>query len=186
MIAASQTRVLSHLILVLLLPSPKRCRYLSYWKEGIQRTMELLNEQEFKDDSETNPYNESSTKPVDFLLYQEEDLEKKKIFFQVPKTMPLPNPALKDAAGSSITKACNLSELPTSFMRKMLVYKSGAVKLKVGDHLYNVTGGLDCSFSQDVVAMDTEEKHCFNIGEVNKHAIIAPDINSILENLKDL
>nr|GEW49942.1 hypothetical protein [Tanacetum cinerariifolium] len=101
----------------------------------------------------------------------EEDLEKKLIFFQVPKTMLLPKPALKDAAGSSITKA---------------LYKSGAVKLKVGDHLYNVTGGLDCSFSQDVVAMNTEEKQCCNIGEVNKRAIIASDINSILENLKDL
>nr|GEW87953.1 DNA-directed RNA polymerase III subunit RPC4 [Tanacetum cinerariifolium] len=49
-----------------------------------------------------------------------------------------------------------------------------------------VTGGLDCSFSQDVVAMNTEEKHCCNIREANKRAIIAPDINSILENLKDL
>ncbi|GJU14360.1 hypothetical protein Tco_1142326 [Tanacetum coccineum] len=49
-----------------------------------------------------------------------------------------------------------------------------------------VSGGLDCSFAQDAVAMNTEEKHCFNIGEVNKRAIIATDINSILDNLKDL
>nr|GFC63869.1 DNA-directed RNA polymerase III subunit RPC4 [Tanacetum cinerariifolium] len=105
----------------------------------------------------------------------EEDLEKKLIFFQVPKTMPVPKPQLKDAAGSSIAKACNFNEIPTSFIGKMLVYKSGAVKLKIGDHLYN-----------DVVSMNTEEKHCRNIGEVNKHAIIAPDINSILEHLKDL
>nr|GEX50827.1 serine/threonine/dual specificity protein kinase, catalytic domain-containing protein [Tanacetum cinerariifolium] len=49
-----------------------------------------------------------------------------------------------------------------------------------------VTGGLDCSFSQDVVAMNNIEKHCCNIGEVNKRAIITPDIDSILENLKDL
>ncbi|GKB89949.1 DNA-directed RNA polymerase III subunit RPC4, partial [Tanacetum coccineum] len=147
---------------------------------------ELLNELEFKDDSETNPYNESSTKPADELGLMDEDLEKKLIFFQVPKTMPLPKPPLKDAAGSSITKACNFNELPTSFMGKMLVYKNGAVKLKVGDHLYNVSGGLDCSFAQDVVAMNTEEKHCCNIGEVNKRAIIAPDINSILDDLKAL
>lgn len=162
----------------------------------------LLDEQEFKDDSETNAYNESSTKPADELGLMEEDLEKKLIFFQIPKTMPLPKqsgrmegasgdastskPPLKDATGSSITKACNFNELPTSFMGKMLVYKNGAVKLKLGDHLYNVSGGLDCSFAQDVVAMNTEEKHCCNIGEVNKRAIIAPDISSILDNLKDL
>ncbi|GJT39475.1 DNA-directed RNA polymerase III subunit RPC4 [Tanacetum coccineum] len=147
---------------------------------------ELLNELEFKDDSETNPYNESSMKPADELGLMDEDLEKNLIFFQVPKTMPLPKPPLKDAAVSSITKACNFNEHPTSFMGKMLVYKIGAVKLKVGDHLYNVSGGLDCSFAQDVVAMNTEEKHCCNIGEVNKRAIIAPDINSILDDLKAL
>lgn len=36
-------------------------------------------------------------------------------------------------------KACTLQELPAGNMGKMLVYKSGAIKLKLGDILYNVS-----------------------------------------------
>lgn len=40
---------------------------------------------------------------------------------------------------ASIEKSCRLEELPSGFMGKMLVYKSGAVKLKLGDTLYDVS-----------------------------------------------
>ncbi|XP_071742415.1 uncharacterized protein [Rutidosis leptorrhynchoides] len=166
---------------------------------------ELLDEQEFKEDSETNAYIESSLKPAEELGLMEEDLEKKLILMQLPPALPLPKESVKTEGGDGIasgsnssvnsnnnttgglfSKGCSLNELPAGFMGKMLVYKSGAVKLKLGDHLYNVTGGLDCTFAQDVVAINTQEKHCCNIGELNKRAIVTPDIDSILENIKDL
>lgn len=40
---------------------------------------------------------------------------------------------------SSPTKGCSLEDLPAGYMGKMLVYKSGAVKLKLGDTLYDVS-----------------------------------------------
>ncbi|KAL4589429.1 hypothetical protein LXL04_002336 [Taraxacum kok-saghyz] len=149
---------------------------------------ELLDEEEFKDDSETNVYNESSLKPAEELGLFEEDLEKKLIFMQLPATMPIPNQSVKKEGGSSKPlknnlKASSLNELPSGKMGKMLVYKSGAVKLKLGDHLYNVSGGLDCSFAQDLVTMNTEEEYCCTVGELNKRAIITPDIESVLENM---
>lgn len=154
---------------------------------------EVLDEQEFNEDSETNVYNESSLKPAEELgLLEEEDLEKKLVFIQLPATMPIPNQAVKTegvgTASSSkplknASKACSLNEIPAGKMGKMLVYKSGAVKLKLGDHLYNVSGGLDCSFAQDLVCMNTEEKYCCTIGELNKRAIITPDIESVLDNM---
>ncbi|KAK9060833.1 hypothetical protein SSX86_021539 [Deinandra increscens subsp. villosa] len=159
---------------------------------------ELLDEQEFKEDSETSAYNESSFKPAEELGLMEEDLEKKLIFIQLPPALPLPKQSVKTEGGGSASrskplkdteqpsKGCNLNELPAGVMGKMLVYKSGAVKLKLGDHLYNVYGGLDCSFAQDVVAIHTEEKSCCNIGELNKRAIITPDIDSILDSINDL
>lgn len=150
---------------------------------------ELLDEQEFTEDSETNAYNESSLKPAEELGLLEEDLERKLVFFQLPATMPLPNQSVKNEGSSSkplknASKACNLSELPSGLMGKMLVYKSGVVKLKLGDHLYNVSGGLDCSFAQDLAAMNTKEKYCCNVGELNKRAIITPDIESVLDNME--
>lgn len=38
-----------------------------------------------------------------------------------------------------IKKPCRLDELPSGFMGKMMVYKSGAIKLKLGDMLYDVS-----------------------------------------------
>lgn len=74
-------------------------------------------------------------------------MEKKLIFIQLPPTMPLPKQSVKsEGDGSSKPlkdteppKGVNLNELPAGVMGKMLVYKSGAVKLKLGDHLYNVS-----------------------------------------------
>nr|XP_043632583.1 DNA-directed RNA polymerase III subunit RPC4-like [Erigeron canadensis]XP_043632584.1 DNA-directed RNA polymerase III subunit RPC4-like [Erigeron canadensis]XP_043632585.1 DNA-directed RNA polymerase III subunit RPC4-like [Erigeron canadensis] len=156
---------------------------------------ELLDEQEFKEDPEANAYDESSVKPAEELGLMEEELEKRMIFIQLPPTLPLPKQSMHvegassskplNNTGSSL-KGSNLNELPVGFMGKMLVYKSGAVKLKLGDHLYNVSGGLDCTFAQDVVAINTEDKHCCNVGELKKRAIITPDIDFILDNMKDL
>lgn len=36
-------------------------------------------------------------------------------------------------------KPCNLESLPAGLMGKMLVYRNGAVKLKIGDTLYDVS-----------------------------------------------
>lgn len=40
---------------------------------------------------------------------------------------------------NTTNKACSLQELPAGSMGKMLVYKSGAIKLKLGDILYDVS-----------------------------------------------
>lgn len=49
-----------------------------------------------------------------------------------------------------------------------------------------VTPGMDCMFAQDVVAINAAEKHCCVVGEINKRAVLTPDIDSILNNLADL
>lgn len=45
---------------------------------------------------------------------------------------------------------------------------------------------MGCVFGQDVVAINTEEKHCCIVGELNKHATVTPDIDSILDSMSDL
>lgn len=41
--------------------------------------------------------------------------------------------------GGVLNKGCGLEELQGGYMGKMLVYKSGAIKLKLGDVLYDVS-----------------------------------------------
>lgn len=49
-----------------------------------------------------------------------------------------------------------------------------------------VSSGMACGFSQDVVAVNSAEKQCCIVGEPNKRAIITPDLDSILESVEDL
>jgi len=118
------------------------------------------------------------------------------LFFQFPKTLPLPRQAYADADTNMNmnTKSmgdnrkrqldsihgCALKELPGGFMGKLLVFKSGKVKMRLGDLLFDVSAGSNCIFPQEVVAINTREKHCCGIGEIGKLATITPDINSLL------
>ncbi|XP_031109976.1 uncharacterized protein LOC116014117 isoform X1 [Ipomoea triloba] len=82
---------------------------------------------------------------------------------------------------SSPNKGCSLEELPGGYMGKMLVYKSGAVKLKLGNILYDVSPGVGCSSAQEVVAINTVDKTCCKLGGIYKHAVVIPDIDSLLD-----
>ena len=49
-----------------------------------------------------------------------------------------------------------------------------------------VNPGLSCVFAQDVVAVNTAEKQCCVVGELNKRAVLTPDVDSVLNSLADL
>ncbi|KAF9613368.1 hypothetical protein IFM89_007446 [Coptis chinensis] len=152
----------------------------------------LLDEEEFGEASATFDYDESYVNPAEELGLMDGGAEERILFLQLPASLPFVkrsasaegnemanNSKASKAAGRS-EKGCTLEELPPGLMGKLLVYKSGAVKLKLGDHLYDVSPGSDCIFSQDVIAVNTEEKHFCVVGELNKHAVVIPDLDSFL------
>lgn len=49
-----------------------------------------------------------------------------------------------------------------------------------------VAPGLSCLFAQDVVAVNTAEKQCCVVGELDKRAVLTPDVDSVLNSLADL
>lgn len=72
-------------------------------------------------------------------------------FFKLPPSLPLLKRSTSrkgkekvetdsslDSGGVS-KKGCSLEELPGGYLGKMLVYRSGAIKLKLGDTLYDVS-----------------------------------------------
>ncbi|CAN4095105.1 unnamed protein product [Withania somnifera] len=46
-----------------------------------------------------------------------------------------------------------------------------------------VSPGVECSFAQDVVAINTAEKQCCQLGELGKRAVVTPDVDFLLNNL---
>lgn len=81
------------------------------------------------------------------------------LFFQLPTTLPLPRQGDRTAETETETDTnvnaksmgdtrkrrldpihgCGLKELPGGFMGKILVYKSGKVKMTLGDVLFDVS-----------------------------------------------
>ncbi|XP_078179809.1 uncharacterized protein LOC144573902 [Carex rostrata] len=129
------------------------------------------------------------------------------IFFQLPAVLPLSKPdmgdsslrgAKKDTEASSsrcakkdmgpsssrgAKKGCKLRELSAGYMGKLLVCKSGKVKMKFGENLFDVYPGSECKFSQDVAVVGLKEKQCCVIGQLRKErAIVIPDVDSMLDS----
>lgn len=142
---------------------------------------ETLDEEEF---GELSSYDETTINPALDLGLMEENSEPKLLFLQLPKTIPTKKQSSSSTGPAE--KACGLNDLQAGFMGKMLVYKSGKVKLKLGDTLYDVTPGSDCGFAQEVVAINVKEKQCCSVGELNKRAVVTPDVDSILDSFADL
>lgn len=88
--------------------------------------------------------------------------------------------------GFGLNKGRNLENLPKGCLGKLLVYKSGAIKWKIGEVIYDVAAGVGCNFAQDVVAMNTAEKHACILREVGKRAVVTPNIDSLLDSNLDL
>lgn len=74
------------------------------------------------------------------------------LFFQLPASLPsseISGAAAADAErgkgvgsgeGAIAKKRCTLEDLPPGLMGKMLVYRSGVVKMKLGNALFDVSG----------------------------------------------
>ncbi|KAL0410429.1 UNVERIFIED_CONTAM: hypothetical protein Slati_3632600 [Sesamum latifolium] len=159
---------------------------------------ELLDEEEFAEDPQNSTYDDSAANSALELGLLDENMEDTIFFLQLPSILPTvkqsTNAEVPEAdknanpgkGAEASRKPCRLEDLPAGLMGKMLVYRSGAIKLKLGDTLYDVSAGLNCVFGQDVVAINTEDKHCCNMGEINKRAIITPDTDSMLDAIADL
>ncbi|TKY68577.1 DNA-directed RNA polymerase III subunit RPC4 [Spatholobus suberectus] len=143
---------------------------------------EHLDEEEFGEATESRTYNENASNSAMELGLLEENFEANMFLINLPLTLPMikesdtaggqnVNANSKPPGGAKkVEKPCKLHELPSGFMGKMLVYKSGAIKLKLGNTLYDVSSGMKCAFAQDLVAINTAQKHCCTIGEISKHA----------------
>uniref|UniRef100_A0A0E0N623 DNA-directed RNA polymerase III subunit RPC4 n=1 Tax=Oryza rufipogon TaxID=4529 RepID=A0A0E0N623_ORYRU len=110
------------------------------------------------------------------------------LLFQLPKSLPLPRISAAverngKARDKEVKEGSNLKELPQGYLGKMVVYKSGKIKMKLGDVMFDVNPGEECRMAQHVAAINTKEKHCCLLGEIeSRHVVVTPDVDSLLLN----
>jgi len=132
---------------------------------------------------------ESSIHPAKELNLLEHDDKTRMFLFQLPKSLPLlRTPSIVvhrngKAIVKEVKEGYNLNDLPGGYMGKMLVYKSGKVKMKLGDAMFDVSPGTESGMQQHAVAMNTRRKHCCQLGEIEKqHVVVTPDVDSLLND----
>ena len=63
---------------------------------------------------------------------------------------------------------------------KLLVFESGAVKLRMGDVLLDVTSGAASECRQEVAIVSSQEDTVTMLGHVSQTAVCTPDLDQLL------
>ncbi|KAI0501884.1 hypothetical protein KFK09_016829 [Dendrobium nobile] len=149
---------------------------------------EVLDRLEFGEGGSAHlPIDEDKINAAQKLGLMETSDEPKMIFLQLPFDLPSAKPPDEEkgpgnkAADESST-ACKLKDPPGGFMGKLLVYRSGKVTMKMGEVLFDVSPGIDTTFVEELVAVNAKERHYCVLGELNKHAVVTPDIDALLDD----
>jgi len=123
------------------------------------------------------------------LMFRNEDGfysgEDQLFFIQMPSALPFGDVPVRPASSVEQNQVLgfrgNMAALPSGNIGKLLIYKSGKVKLKVGDQLFDVSTGMPCNFLQEVVAINTDKKKYFQLGDISRRMVCYPDIDNLLE-----
>lgn len=143
-------------------------------KSGSVRTMGIQSEI-------SNPAN---------LMFRTEDGEyagEDQLFFiQLPSAVPIGDLQARPSVAAENIEILgfkgNLTTLNSGKIGKIVVYKSGKVKMRVGDRLFDVSTGMPCNFLQEVVAIDTDRQKLYQLGELQRRMVCYPDIADLLED----
>ncbi len=61
------------------------------------------------------------------------------------------------------------------------MHASGAVKLRVGDVVFDVSPGAPLSHSEQVAALNCGMERCAFLGAARSRVVITPDVDALLE-----
>ncbi|WFD20986.1 hypothetical protein MCAP1_003241 [Malassezia caprae] len=64
------------------------------------------------------------------------------------------------------------------------VYPSGRIVLRIGDMPYDVAGGSESSFLQQVMLLDTERQAAECLGELNGKVVVTPQLDYLMERAR--
>ncbi|MEW5299515.1 MAG: hypothetical protein WDW36_002526 [Sanguina aurantia] len=80
------------------------------------------------------------------------------------------------AAAAAVHTGCSARELPSGCIGKLLVFKSGKVKMVMADVLMDVSLGLPVHHRGDVAAINCHAKHCVLLGDVFQRLVVSPNV----------
>jgi hypothetical protein len=99
---------------------------------------------------------------------------------QLPSALPSVRAALPAAPPSDVPKPAaqhnSMALLPSGHIGKLYVLKSGKMKMKIGEIMFDVSAGTRSSFLQEGVVIDPVSKQMLFLGEIEHRIVVSPDI----------
>lgn len=161
---------------------------------------EILDKEEFEKEAKVEESAKGAKKeerrklisPAEEFGLMQDANEEELFFFQLPEVLPFskrPSSGADQKSNSPVENAntaANLKDLPSGRLGKMMVYRSGKVKMKIGDTLFDVSPGQNCMFAQDAAVISVKEKKCCILQNITRRVVVTPDIDALLESVKNM
>ncbi|KAI8060843.1 RNA polymerase III RPC4-domain-containing protein [Gongronella butleri] len=96
----------------------------------------------------------------------------------------LPTAAQKATLEEQMSKM-SLADMPSGRVGKLVVFKSGKIKLKLGNILFDLDTGMASSFLENVMVVDTESgqgKKAIELGHLVQKFTCVPNMNALLQD----
>ena len=103
------------------------------------------------------------------------------MLFQIPEKLPVFRP--KDV--SEEQSCSNIDDLHNKSLGKLLITKSGKVKMKIGDVVFDVTQGVECRERQELALVDKKQSKFITLGAIHNRITVSPDISLMLSSSSD-
>uniref|UniRef100_A0A6E8VJ86 DNA-directed RNA polymerase III subunit RPC4 n=1 Tax=Anopheles coluzzii TaxID=1518534 RepID=A0A6E8VJ86_ANOCL len=90
------------------------------------------------------------------------------------------------ANGEETPKYCTVRDLAEGYIGKIIRYRSGKVKLKLGEIMFDISVGMDTGFLQELVSINTNSVerngNIINISTINTKLNASPDWEYLFKN----
>jgi hypothetical protein len=107
-------------------------------------------------------------------------------FIQMPSALPFGDIPVRPPSSVETQNVLgfqgNLAALPSGTIGKLVIFRSGKVKLRIGDQFFDVATGMPCNFLQEVVAINTAQKKFYQLGDISRRMVCYPDIEHLLDS----
>jgi hypothetical protein len=111
------------------------------------------------------------------------------MLFQLPEMLPiLPNTnSMTTVHHGEEPKCCSVGDLHNQVVGKLLITRSGKVKMKIGEIMFDVSKGVECRERQELVFIDKRQEtgKLLNVGAVSTRVTVSPDTVDLLLHSND-
>jgi hypothetical protein len=94
-------------------------------------------------------------------------------------------PAAKKSTLEEAMSNLELEDMPDGQIGKLIIYKSGKMKMKLGNILLDVNQGMQSSFLENIMVVDHESeetKKAIELGHIVQKFVCAPNMDALLKD----